>query len=116
MGYYIEGLQPRYKARQLAKMHGATEIPEPERFGAVPKDKALIMVVENGRFEAALFVWDAMEFGRIKTAASDHSRRSLLMDLKEARKLSESAREGVVEFFGNRWYSAPTRAQKKRIG
>ena len=63
MGYYIQTDQSHNKAQQICDMcQEAFVIPQPSSFDKVPKDMALICVVDNGPFEAAGYCYDEREF------------------------------------------------------
>ena len=63
MGYYLQTPTHFNKAAQLARMHSGEVLTEPPlTFGLIPEGKALIIVVENPMFEAALFAHDEYEF------------------------------------------------------
>lgn len=60
MGYYIETLHPKGKAKQLVDVHGAELVLSPDKFDFNGPD-ALICVVENPLFDAAAIVYNAKE-------------------------------------------------------
>jgi hypothetical protein len=62
MGYYIQVPDNTNKAGQIVKIYGAEIVPCPSDYNAVPKDKALICVVQNGDFDAAGFAYCEQEF------------------------------------------------------
>ena len=62
MGYYIETDSNRNKADYLLKNYNAVEIDRPIYFQEIPEDMALLVVVDNGMFEAAAFAYDENEF------------------------------------------------------
>ena len=90
MGYYIQTPENLNKVEQLIKLHDATWALLYDRYEDIPKDKALIAVVQNGAFDAALFIPDKQEFDYIKRAMPTDPRPCsyVLMDRKLAEELS----------------------------
>jgi hypothetical protein len=66
------------KATQIIQLHGAERIDWPVRWEDVPADKALVVVVDNGPFEAAGFAYDEREF-RDFTDPTDRRRHEYLL-------------------------------------
>lgn len=66
MGYYINPGGNTGKAQKLVEMYNAEIIEQPKTFLEVPKDKALICVVENDGWDAAGVCVDEREFLRFK--------------------------------------------------
>lgn len=64
MGYYINpDNEPKGKVQKLVDLYDAVILPlQPEMFRDVPRDKALICVVDNGLFEAAGLCYCEKEF------------------------------------------------------
>lgn len=90
MGYYIQVPHNQGKAQQLVAIHGAKIIERPINFADVPKDMAIICVVDNGPFEAAGFAYDEQEFEAFKSdfGRFQRPRTWLLMDRAEVCKLT----------------------------
>ena len=90
MGYYIETPKPLDKAEQLISLHGATWALPYDEYKDIPRGKALIAVVQNGSFDAALFLHDKQEFDYIKRVMpTDHRPCNyVLMDRKLAERLT----------------------------
>ena len=88
MGLYIETPKNLNKAEQIITLHDATWTLKPDSWEEIPKDKALIIVVRNGAFDAALFVADQEEFARTVPERDARPRTFLLMDRKRAEKLT----------------------------
>lgn len=87
MGYYIQVPNNKNKAQQISMLYGGQIIPKP-RFNEIPADKALMVVVDNGPFEAAGLAYDEAEFSEF-TALDDIRRKMfVLMDKQQAYKLS----------------------------
>ena len=61
MGYYIEG-PVHGKLQHICEKYKGIQIPKPYDFSVVPKDSALICVVNNGPFEAAAYCYNEQEF------------------------------------------------------
>lgn len=88
MGYYIETPQATNKALQLVRLHGGQVVDCPRSFSVVPPDKALIVVVENGPFDAAGLAYIESEF-KAFTYERDYRRKTfVLLDKKLAYELS----------------------------
>ncbi len=90
MGFYIETPKDEHKADQIIELQGASEIDEPKDFSEIPDGKALIIVVENGKWDAAFFAHDKHEFDRaLKREIPDpRPKRFLLMDREAAELLT----------------------------
>jgi len=91
MGIYLQGLDNLNKALQLIDKHGAVKCTLPS-WTAIPEDKILICVVENGPFDAALVVADTDEYMYVFEAIKDYEdtrrRTFLLMDKNKAREMA----------------------------
>jgi hypothetical protein len=64
MGYYIETGKAKGKAMDIVAMcHDSELLDDPPKFyDTIPEGKGLIVVVDNGAFEAAAFCYSAAEF------------------------------------------------------
>ncbi len=87
MGYYIEVPQAKNKAAQLVSIYKATIIPCPISFEDIPRDKALICVVNNQMFEAAGYCYSPSELQEFKRL-DGRPRQWLLMDKSITQKLT----------------------------
>lgn len=87
MGFYIQVPEDHDKAKQLEVEYGAEIIPQPASFSQIPKDKALIVVVDNGLFEAAGFAYDEQEFKEFTDPYDPRPQQFVLMDLQKAKEL-----------------------------
>ena len=68
MGYYIEVPENLNKARQLEEIYGAHLLAAcPRSYDDIPKDIALICVVNNVAFEAAGYCYSPEEFAAFKS-------------------------------------------------
>ena len=90
MGAYIKVPKDRNKAEQIIDLYDATWTLRPDSWEEIPEDKALIIVVHNGPFDAALFVTDREEFTRtVPSRQGDPRPRTfLLMDRTRAEELT----------------------------
>ena len=80
MGYYMEVPKPTNKAEQLIKLYGAKSIEVPPKsLTEVPEGKALVVVVENGYFDAAAYAWCQSELDAF-LPYDGHRRTWLLID------------------------------------
>ena len=95
MGNYIEVPHPFEKVTQLATIYGAQSIAPPATFRDIPPDKALICVIRNTAFEAALYVEDAAEFGRVLRDPSGRPRWWMTMDRSLVERLMKERRRGL---------------------
>jgi hypothetical protein len=89
MGYYIEVEQNKNKAEQIVKLFGGEIVHKPN-FDNIPADKALIVVVNNGPFEAAALAYSRAEFEEftLPEEIDPRPRKFVLMDKTLAHKLS----------------------------
>lgn len=88
MGYYIQTAVNKGKAQQLVDSYGAEIVPgEHLVFVAIPSDKALVCVVENGLFDAAAYCFSEQEYQAF-LYPDGRPRTWLLMDRKSVVRLS----------------------------
>ena len=87
MGFYIDG-PAKGKAPFLRSEYDAEFINEPVSFKDIPKDKALICVVDNGPFEAAGFAFDNREFEVFSAPGDPRPKRWMIMDREKAVELT----------------------------
>ncbi len=89
MGYYIEVPENKGKAKQLVDLYEAKIIQKPSSFNEIPTDKALICVVVNPSFDAALFCYSNKEFQLFSYSWDDGRPKIwLLMDLEKTKELT----------------------------
>ena len=89
MGYYIEGPN-KGKGDNLISQYGAREIYQPIEFSDIPVGMSLVVVVDNGLFEAAGYCYDKREFKVFTDTSEDHRpRRFYLMGENLCRQLSK---------------------------
>ena len=89
MGYYVQTGTTHNKANEIALQYGGVIIPEPTDFSQVPKDKALICVVDNNIFEAAGYCYSPEEFEVFSDPEDFRPKQWLLMDLDKAQELTK---------------------------
>lgn len=117
MGFYIEVDSNRDKATKivaggaLAKQENGKWAPfgayaaeivplAPASFGDIPEDKALIVVVDNGLFEAAGYAYDDIEFAEFTNPRDRRPRTFVIMDKHAAEECSGRA-ERIRQQHGN---------------
>jgi len=88
MGYYIPTSEAKNKAAYIIKNYDARPVVRPHEFGDIKENEALIVVIDNGFFEAAGFAFDESEFKAFTDPSDVRGKGFLLMDLKKARELS----------------------------
>lgn len=79
MGYYIEAPAVHGKAGYLVMTYGAERVTRPASFASIPEGKALVMVIDNGIFEAAGFIYSEREFEDV-VSSDGRPREFLYMD------------------------------------
>ncbi len=93
MGYYInKGLDARDKALALVELYEAKEIQQPEKFDDIANDKAIIVVIDNGGFEAAGYCYSEREFADFTNPRDPRQKTFLVMDKKLAEELTGYSR------------------------
>lgn len=88
MGYYIQTPSSLQKAEQIAELSGGVIVDKPKKFSDVPVGLALIVVVDNGPFEAAAFCYDEGEFRDFTNPSDDRPKTYVVMDWDRACMLS----------------------------
>ena len=88
MGYYIETPMPVGKAKYIAEHYDGQIVPQPTSYEDIPESKGLIVVLDNGFFEAAGFVFSELEFEAFTDVGDIRPRKFVLIDRKEAEDLS----------------------------
>ena len=56
MGYYINTSDNLQKGQKLIEKYDAKPITRPKNFSDIPENKALIVIISNGMFEAAGYI------------------------------------------------------------
>jgi hypothetical protein len=87
MGYYIQTPKHQNKAEQIARLYGGTVVSKPD-FSKVPFDKAVIVVVSNGPFDAASYAFNQSEFDAFHEPGDYRLKKYVLMDKTQAEILS----------------------------
>lgn len=87
MGYYVQG--PAIgKGPYMVATHNAQKLNAPPRWDAIPAGKGLVVVVNNGPFEAAAFAYDAAEYRDFTDPSDYRSKSYYLMDLPLLKSLT----------------------------
>lgn len=100
MGFYIEtGSFLKGKADIIARGLNGTILPQaPKSYNDIPADKALIVVVDNGVFEAAGFAYNEPEFKMMTDMSRDkRPRKYVLIDRSKAEDLTNYPDEAAAE-------------------
>ncbi len=84
MGYYIQGGGAQGKTRFLVTELGGKQIPQPRSFDDIPADKALIVVVNNGPFQAAGLIFSPAEFKAFTLPSDYRDKEFVLVDRETA--------------------------------
>lgn len=87
--YINKGLKALDKAADIVQMYGGVFIRRPASFSEVPEGKALICVMRNSDFDAALFVYNEREFAAATRPGDDRCKQWLLIDWDKACELTE---------------------------
>lgn len=83
MGYYLKTSGTHGKAQEIANRFGGEILPKPPAsYAEIPEGLTLIVVVNNGLFEAAAFCYDEAEF-RNFTHVSESRPRQYVLILRE---------------------------------
>ena len=90
MGYYIGCEEPKGKAAYLVKNHDAEILDgvSLDTIARLPRDKAIICVVDNGAFEGAGLMYDQRELDAFAFDGTSRPKTWLVMDRKTAYNLS----------------------------
>lgn len=84
MGYYIETSANHGKAQAIASDLNGEILPGRPTWGAWPADKALIVVVDNGIFEAAGYAYDEKEYEAFSLEDDRRPKVYVLIDREDA--------------------------------
>ena len=87
MGRYIQG-SPFGKAEFLKKEHGAKQVSQQEAEQAVLDGEGVVCVVDNGRFEAAGYVYDENEYNAFSCPGDFRPKTWLVMSKDIVEKLA----------------------------
>lgn len=93
MGYYIECEKPLRKAEQIIAEHGG-QLSTMFDYRAAMDDptKGVVVVVNNGLFEAAGFCFDMEEFKAFTLSDDTRLKQFVIMDRQKAEELSGYAK------------------------
>lgn len=88
MGFYIQG-PARGKAQMLCEQHNGVRLDgPPESYQELPEDKALVVVVNNGPFEAAGLCYNEREFDDFTSDSDPRPKEFVLLDKLTAYRLA----------------------------
>jgi len=89
MGFYIEVPENTNKAEQIRDLYGGEIVQTvPLDYSKIPEGKALIVVVDNGLFEAAGFCFNEPEFRVFTDILELRPRKFVYLDRDKAEELS----------------------------
>jgi hypothetical protein len=87
MGYYIQTDTNHGKAEQIAKKFNGNIVDElTAGMTMMDRDKAVIVVVDNGPFEAAAFAYNNSEFMEFTSIADCRPRKFVIIDRQIAKE------------------------------
>jgi len=88
MGYYIPG--PTHgKAQYIIENYpGSYRLDTPPDFNSIPEDMAIIVVVNNGPFEAAGYAFSAEEYSLFRLEEDLRPKEYVAMPKKDAQEVS----------------------------
>ena len=89
MGYYIQTANNKGKAKAIVAEFGGTIVPRLKAFTDVPTGKALVIVKDNGLFEAAAYIYNENEFNDFTDLDDPRPTDFVLMDEAKAKELSD---------------------------
>jgi len=98
MGYYIQTAGNKGKANYLVTRMGGKLVPQPKSFEEIPTDKALIVVLDNGPFEAAGLAFNPAELQAF-TRPDGRDKQFVLLDRKTA-YIESGYLDGIRDEFG----------------
>ena len=94
MGYYINTPDSKGKAEYIVNVYGGELIPfAPKSYADIPVGKALIVVVDNGLFEAAGWAYSESEFKVFTDPHETRYRDYVLIDFALANQLAVLAQD-----------------------
>jgi len=89
LGYYIQTPgQTHNKALSIAMNYDGEFIHKPNKFTDIPEGKALIVVVDNGAFEAAALAYSEQEFEEFTNSTDTRHKDYVLLDKPTAYRLA----------------------------
>lgn len=88
MGFYIPALYPKDKAKQIQSRYGGVILSRKPQFADIPQHRALIVVVDNGPFEAAGLAFSEDELDAFTREDDERHKEFVLLDKKLAHELT----------------------------
>lgn len=88
MGYYIDTEQSHGKASFIAQTLNGVIVDQATAFDAVNAGEGVIVVVNNGLFEAAGFAYDVKEFEAFTEPNDTRSKEFVILDREVAKQAS----------------------------
>ena len=88
MGFYVQTDNPLRKTEYLVLKRGGRLIDKPKTFSDIPEDKALIVIVDNGIFEAAGLAYSQAEFESFTLPTDHRQKKYVLLEKKLAHTLA----------------------------
>jgi hypothetical protein len=79
MGYYIQTDDSHNKAEYLITNYGATQLASAPVWESVPDSLAIICIIDNGKFEAACYIFNPRELARFKYSSDSRPKTWLTM-------------------------------------
>lgn len=90
MGYYIEVPDNFGKMAQLKNLHGAIQVSKDEAAQSLDDpDKAVVVVMHNGFFEAAGFAYSRAEFDAFTDPSDSRRKEFAIMDRSLVKRLTK---------------------------
>jgi hypothetical protein len=86
MGYYIPVVDGGNNAERIVKKYHGELLPAQPKWDDIPKDKVLVVVVDNGIFEAAGLAYDSVEYERFTMVTDRRPKQYVLLDKETAYK------------------------------
>jgi hypothetical protein len=93
MGYYIEAPEVHGKVQWIVDNYDGKVVALPASYDAIPEGKGLIVVVDNGIFEAAGFAYSEEEF-RVFSNISDYRPKTWLLIDRAVAEVATGYRRG----------------------
>lgn len=88
MGFYIETKSPKNKVDFLIKNHNCKVIDAYEGFERLKNNEGVVVVVDNGPFEAAAFAYDEAELNAFLQPTDYRPKTILAIDYQRGCELS----------------------------
>jgi hypothetical protein len=92
MGYYIEVPSNTGKAKLIEELHDGTILARQPDWNEFPDDLAIIVVVDNGLFEAAGYAYSEEEYRAFTRPSDLRPKTFLVMPRDKAEELSGRSR------------------------